>query len=93
MHFNIQTAVRYSQLAVFCLTVILFPGCGASDNSRTKLEFWAVGSEVEKIGELLDEFRRENPDVELRIQQIPCAAAPEKLLTAFAVNATPDGLH
>jgi multiple sugar transport system substrate-binding protein len=90
MHFNIQTAVRYSQLAVFCLTIILFPGCCASDNSRTKIEFWAVGSEVEKIGELLDDFRRENPDVDVRIQQIPWSAAHEKLLTAFAGDATPD---
>src|SRR6478735_11818542 len=85
-----QLALRFSHFGVFCVAVTIFVGCGANDHSRTKLEFWAIGSEVEIIGEMFDEFRRENPDIDLRVQQIPWLAAHEKLLTAFAGDATPD---
>ncbi|MEX2308873.1 MAG: sugar ABC transporter substrate-binding protein [Pirellulales bacterium] len=54
------------------------------------MDFWAIGSEVEKIAELFDKFERENPDIGLRVQQIPWLAAHERLLTAFAGEATPD---
>src|SRR3954447_8845218 len=84
-----KIAVRYSQFLVF-FVVSNFAGCGSSEQARTRLNFWAIGSEVEKIGDLFDEFRRENPDIELRVQQIPWLAAHEKLLTAFAGDATPD---
>ena len=72
------------------IAAILLIGCGSSHEPRTRVDFWAIGSEVEKIGELFDEFRRDNPDIEVRIQQIPWSAAHEKLLTAFAGDATPD---
>ena len=61
-----------------------------SESRKTVLTFWAIGSEVEIIGEMFDEFRRENPVIDLRVQQIPWSAAHEKLLTAFAGDATPD---
>ena len=91
MHFDSHNiAIRYSQFGVFCVAVVFFAGCGANDSSQTKLEFWAIGSEVEIIGDMFDDFRRENPDIDLRVQQIPWLAAHEKLLTAFAGDTTPD---
>ena len=91
MHVEIfKIAIRYSQFLVFFFVVSNFAGCESSEQPRTRLDFWAIGSEVEKIGELFDEFRRENPDIDLRVQQIPWLAAHEKLLTAFAGDATPD---
>jgi multiple sugar transport system substrate-binding protein len=51
---------------------------------------WAVGQEGERIAELLPEFRRLHPDIEVRLQQLPWSAAHQKLLTAFAGDATPD---
>lgn len=65
-------------------------GCQPPQGRKIVLDFWPIGSESEKIGELFDEFRRENPDIELRVQQIPWMAAHEKLLTAFAGEAMPD---
>lgn len=87
---NSKLAIRNLQLAILCFAVSFAIGCTAADNSRTTLNFWAIGSEVEKIGELFDEFKRQNPDIDLRVQQIPWLAAHEKLLTAFAGDATPD---
>ena len=54
------------------------------------IRFWAMGREGEVAAELLDSFEREHPGVHVRIEQLPWTAAHEKLLTAFAGNATPD---
>lgn len=63
-------------------------GCGRQ--AAEPLRFWAMGREGEVVGELLDGFRREHPTIPLRIEQLPWTAAHEKLLTAFAGDATPD---
>ncbi|HJV71714.1 sugar ABC transporter substrate-binding protein [Ideonella sp.] len=64
-------------------------GCGRAA-SRETLRFWAMGREGEVAHELLAGFRAEHPNIELRIEQLPWTAAHEKLLTAFAGDATPD---
>ena len=64
-------------------------GGGAGDGRRTVV-FWALGREGEVVRELAPEFERLNPDLRLRVQQIPWTAAHEKLLTAFVGRSTPD---
>ncbi|HEX4620053.1 MAG TPA: sugar ABC transporter substrate-binding protein [Myxococcaceae bacterium] len=54
------------------------------------LQFWAMGREGEVASQLLVAFERENPGVRVRVEQLPWAAAHEKLLTAYAGDATPD---
>ena len=49
-----------------------------------------MGREGEVVGELLAEFEREHPGITVRVEQLPWTAAHEKLLTAFAGDATPD---
>jgi multiple sugar transport system substrate-binding protein len=63
-------------------------GCGSNDNNV--LRFWAMGREGEVATELLAAFERENPGLRLQIEQLPWSAAHEKLLTAYAGDATPD---
>ncbi len=63
-------------------------GC-ASDSDRT-LRFWAMGRESEVVAELMPAFEREHPGVRVKVEQLPWTAAHEKLLTAFAGDATPD---
>jgi multiple sugar transport system substrate-binding protein len=65
-------------------------GRGADGDGKTTLRFWAMGREGEVAGELLAGFRQEQPNIEVRIEQLPWTAAHEKLLTAFAGDATPD---
>ena len=62
-------------------------GCGSS---AAPLRFWGMGREGEVVVELLDSFRREHPGVDVQVEQLPWTAAHEKLLTAFAGDATPD---
>jgi multiple sugar transport system substrate-binding protein len=54
------------------------------------LRFWGMGREGEVVGELLTDFQREHPGITVRVEQLPWTAAHEKLLTAFAGDATPD---
>ncbi len=63
-------------------------GCAAGDERSVR--FWAMGREGEVVAELLRDFKLEAPEIQVRIEQLPWSAAHEKLLTAFAGNATPD---
>ncbi len=49
-----------------------------------------MGREGEVASELLAAFERENPGLRVRVEQLPWTAAHEKLLTAYAGDATPD---
>jgi multiple sugar transport system substrate-binding protein len=73
----------------FCI-LLLCSGCQPDDSPQTVIDFWAIGSEGEQVEELIRDFERENPTLRVRLQQIPWLAAHEKLLTAFAGDATPD---
>jgi len=62
--------------------------CGRAEG--TTLRFWAMGREGEVAAELMEGFEREHPGIKVRVEQLPWTAAHEKLLTAFAGDATPD---
>lgn len=68
----------------------LAASCRSSSSGDTVLRFWAMGREGEVIAELLPEFERTHPGIHVEAQQLPWTAAHEKLLTAFAGDATPD---
>jgi multiple sugar transport system substrate-binding protein len=70
--------------------LLLAEGCGLSSSPGTVLRFWAMGREGEVVAELLPDFERANPGIRVKLQQLPWTAAHEKLLTAFAGDATPD---
>jgi multiple sugar transport system substrate-binding protein len=68
----------------------LAAGCRASTSEHAVLRFWAMGREGEVVAQLLPEFERMHPGITVKVQQLPWTAAHEKLLTAFAGDATPD---
>lgn len=73
------------------LVVIAASGCdNAAANDVETIRFWGMGREGEVVAQLIEEFERENPDIDVRPQQIPWTAAHEKLLTAHVGDATPD---
>ncbi|KAF1710523.1 ABC transporter substrate-binding protein [Pseudoxanthomonas kalamensis DSM 18571] len=72
------------------LLMAILSGCGERNESREKLVFWAMGREAEVVSGLIEDFERENPQIEVDVQQIPWTAAHEKLLTAFAADSQPD---
>jgi multiple sugar transport system substrate-binding protein len=70
--------------------LVIASGCESHKQAQTSIDFWAIGSEGEQVVPLIRDFERENPGITVHVQQIPWTAAHEKLLTAFAGNATPD---
>ncbi|MEH0164945.1 sugar ABC transporter substrate-binding protein [Roseateles microcysteis] len=79
---------RRAWLGAAAAAPALLSACKPQDANT--LRFWAMGREGEVAAELLAGFRAENPGVNLRIEALPWTAAHEKLLTAFAGDATPD---
>lgn len=66
-------------------------GAGACTRGKKgEVRFWAMGREGQVVAELLRDFQHDHPEIRVRIEQLPWTAAHEKLLTAFAGNATPD---
>lgn len=66
----------------------LLGACARRDEHT--LRFWAMGREGEVATQLVAGFEREHPGVRVQVEQLPWSAAHEKLLTAFAGDATPD---
>jgi multiple sugar transport system substrate-binding protein len=64
--------------------------CSARHDTRERIEFWGLGREGEVVADMIPEFERRNPGLQVVVQQIPWTAAHEKLLTAFVGEATPD---
>lgn len=54
------------------------------------IELWGLGREGEVVADRILEFERQNPGIRVTVQQVPWIAAHEKLLTAYAGDATPD---
>lgn len=85
---------REAGLCRFCLMaflgITLLFGCTGADSGKEVVEFWAMGVEGEQVKQLLPEFERGHPDIQVRVQSIPWSAAHEKLITAYAGDATPD---
>ena len=79
-------------VAVSALLALSATSCSRADAhaSGGELRIWAFGSEGEALAPLAADFERANPDIHVRIQQIPWTAAHEKLLTAYVGGALPD---
>jgi multiple sugar transport system substrate-binding protein len=65
-------------------------GCTRRSHGANTVRFWAVGREGEYAVDLLQDFLRERPDIEVEVQKLPWTAAHEKLLTAYAGDTLPD---
>jgi multiple sugar transport system substrate-binding protein len=82
---------RLALLSLLPCVAALGAACGGrTGDATTIVRFWAMGREGEVVSALLPEFERTHPGVRVEVQQLPWTAAHEKLLTAFAGDATPD---
>ena len=78
---------RRQMIAATGIAPLALAGCARRSGSG--LEFWAMGAEAEKFGDLLAALPRAGlPTVQ--VQPLPWSAAHEKLLTAYAGGSLPD---
>ncbi|MGH8262632.1 MAG: extracellular solute-binding protein, partial [Steroidobacteraceae bacterium] len=82
--------LRAGARAVLALGCALLGSCSDAGKPVEVVKFWAMGREAEVVTDLVPEFERTHPGVRIEVQQLAWTAAHEKLLTAFAGNATPD---
>ena len=68
----------------------LLGACTQSPTDKQTLTFWTIGREGEAMVQLLPDFERAHPDIQVKLQQLPLTAAHQKMLTAFAGGSTPD---
>lgn len=68
----------------------LLLGCSSGKDGVVEIDFWAMGAEGEVVQTLITDFERAHPGIRVKVQPIPWTSAHEKLLTAFAGDATPD---
>src|SRR6185503_4296295 len=80
---------RQTMLALAALAAAPL-GCTRRKHGADTVSFWAVGREGEYAVDLLQDFLRERPDIEVEVQKLPWTAAHEKLLTAYAGETLPD---
>jgi multiple sugar transport system substrate-binding protein len=80
---------RQTMLALAALAAAPL-GCTRRSHGANTVRFWAVGREGEYAVDLLQDFLRERPDIEVEVQKLPWTAAHEKLLTAYAGDTLPD---
>ena len=74
-----------------CLAFALcVAGCHRTAGPDRLVTVWAMGREGEVIEQLLPQFRKLHPEIQVKVQQQPWTAAHEKLLTAVAGDAAPD---
>jgi multiple sugar transport system substrate-binding protein len=69
------------------------PGAGAAvdDSPATgTVDVWAMGTEGEKLGAFVEEFRTANPEVTVNVTAVPWEAAHDKIANAIAAGQTPD---
>ena len=77
-------------LIILSSGALLLASCSASIGREKVVTFWAMGSEGEHLGPLIKKFEKLNPNIHIDLQVIPWSSAHDKLLTAYAGNATPD---
>ncbi len=83
---------RLAPSLAVALGALALGGCAGRDarGEGEELRVWAFGAEGEALVPLAREFERANPEIRVRVQQIPWTAAHEKLLTAYVGGALPD---
>lgn len=55
-----------------------------------ELNVWAMGTEGEKLPELLKQFEADNPDVKITVTPVPWDSAHDKFTSAIAAGTAPD---
>jgi multiple sugar transport system substrate-binding protein len=67
------------------------PGAAISDGPATgAIDVWAMGTEGEKLPDLVAQFEKDNPDATVNVTAVPWQDYAKKIETAVAAGATPD---
>jgi multiple sugar transport system substrate-binding protein len=71
---------------IFVLLMVVFSGCTKADNKVTlRCAFWGDTSEIDIINKSVDQFKKANPGIEVKLERLPAGDAyTEKIITQIA---------
>jgi multiple sugar transport system substrate-binding protein len=62
----------------------------SSEEGQKTITVWGMGEEAKALPKIADEFEKENPEINVKVQALPWDQAHDKLLTAVASKKGPD---
>lgn len=94
--------------AILLTAVIALSGCGRSDDSGSAasnsttiddqpatgtIELWTQGADGSKLPEMFEEFKSDNPDVEINMTEVPAEEFTSKMTAAITAGTVPDLIY
>ncbi|RMG19065.1 MAG: sugar ABC transporter substrate-binding protein [Planctomycetota bacterium] len=73
--------------------IALGPGCTRDPGDTLRFMIWGSPEEIAVVGGFLDEFRRQNPDIQVRVEHAPSMGYREKLRILFLGGNPPDVMY
>lgn len=81
----------YKAISVLLFAIIVFfPVSIQSAGPKVTLNFWEFSVGEELMRSLLDKFQKENPDIEIKLQQLSWDYGFDKIVLSVAANNAPD---
>lgn len=80
---------KFLAIALFAL-VIFLPTSTKSASPKVTLNFWEFSVGEELMHSLLDKFQKENPDIEVKLQQLSWDYGFDKIVLSVAASNAPD---
>jgi ABC-type glycerol-3-phosphate transport system substrate-binding protein len=84
--------MRRTALLILTLLIVLFVGCRAPEDGKTRVRvtFWGSPEEVKIITDTIHEWERDHPDIVVILEHANYPNYCEKILTQVAGNSGPD---
>ena len=75
---------------VTLVSVLSFAGCAKSSGTKIKISSWGTPEENQILVDLLNDFQKTHPDIQVELDRIPFDEYVTKLLTQVAGGLAPD---
>ena len=77
-------------LCILFIGVLFLPTSTHSTDAKVVLNFWEFSVGEELMRSLLDKFQKDNPDIEIKLQQLSWDYGFYKIVLSIAANNAPD---
>lgn len=85
--------IKSFAMVFFAGAALMSAGCGgdqAADGTSIKVAYWGGPEEMQIMQTLIDDWKVDHPDVEVRLEHTPFSAYVSRLLTRIAGGVAPD---
>ena len=79
-----------SLTCLILISSVVLVGCGSKSSGKLKISSWGDLQENQILVDLINDFQKIHPDIQVDLQRIPYNEYVTKLLTQVAGNVGPD---